>query len=100
MPVLMIMQWKGLTQAQYDAVRELVNWENDVPAGGMYHAAAFSEEGAHVVDVWETAEAFERFAESRLMPGIALLGIPGEPNVQMHPVHRLFAPAYDHILEA
>lgn len=95
MPVLMIMEWKGLTPAQYDAVCDLVNWENDVPPGGMFHAAAFSEKGLHVSDLWESAESFERFVEHRLMPGIMQLGVPGEPSVELYPVHRMFTPAFE-----
>jgi hypothetical protein len=94
MPILMIMQWSGVTPQQYDQVRELVNWEGNAPAGGLYHAAAFDAQGLRVVDVWDTAEQFQTFVETRLMPGVKQLGIQGEPAVEVLPIHRLFTPGY------
>ena len=94
MAVVMIMRWDGVTREQYEQARKHINWEGDVPAGGMFHVAAFSEGALRVTDVWESAEAFQRFAESRLTPGTKALGIPGEPEVEIYPVHALFTPAF------
>ena len=63
MAVVMLMRWKGVTPEQYEGARKLVNWEGDVPSGAMYHVAAFGEGELRVVDVWESAEAFNAFAE-------------------------------------
>lgn len=95
MAVVMIMKWEGVTPEQYDAARELVNWEGEKPAGGMFHVSAFSDNALRVTDVWESAEDFQRFVETRLMPGVQQLGIQGEPQVEIYPVHRLFTPAFE-----
>lgn len=94
MPVVMNMRWYGVTPEQYDAARETVHWEGDVPDGAMYHVAAFDDDGIIVTDVWESAAHFDRFVETRLMPGVQAVGIAGEPEVTIHPVHAIFAPAY------
>ena len=94
MPVVMMMQWDGATPDQYDRLLETVNWEGDPPAGGMFHVAAFDGSGLRITDIWETAEQFQQFVEQRLMPGVAALGLPGEPRVEIYPVHRSHAPAY------
>jgi hypothetical protein len=47
-----------------------------------------------VTDVWESPEDFQRFVQTRLMPGVQQLGIQGEPKVELHPAHALFAPAF------
>jgi hypothetical protein len=47
MPIMMIMEWDGVTPEQYDQLKQLVNWETDVPAGGIFHVTAFSEQGAN-----------------------------------------------------
>lgn len=94
MPVVMIMQWDGITPAQYDQARDTVNWEGDPPLGGLYHVAAFDGTSLRVTDVWETAEQFQQFVEQRLMPGVKALGLPGEPRVEVYPAHRINAPAY------
>jgi hypothetical protein len=94
MAVVMIMEWEGVTPEQYEQARDLVNWEGDVPPGGMFHVAAFDGNGLRVTDLWESAEDFQRFAESRLMPGVQQLGIQGQPRVEIYPIHRTFTPAY------
>ena len=94
MAVVMIMEWDGVTVEQYDAARKLVNWEGNPPAGGMFHVAALTDTGLRVTDVWQSAEAFQAFAEQRLMPGVQQLGIQGQPRVDILPVHALFTPAF------
>ena len=95
MAVLMTMHWPGVTAEQYDEVRERVGWERDAPPGGIHHAAAISDDGLHVSDVWETADEFQRFADERLMPVIHELGIEGEPQVTIYPAHAVYAPGYE-----
>lgn len=92
MTILMQMQWAGVTAAQYDAVRKAVNWENDKPEGGLFHVAALDAQGLRVVDMWETAEQFNRFVERRLMAGVKAVGITTQPKVEILPVHALFVP--------
>ena len=95
MPVAMFMEWKGVTKQQYDALRDIVGWEKKKAPGGLIHIAAFSDTGMRVTDVWETAEDFQRFVDERLMPEVKKLGVPGEPHVEIYPVHRLFTPAFE-----
>jgi hypothetical protein len=94
MPVMMLMEWKGVTPAQYDQVRERVGWERDPAPGGLFHAAGFEGDTLLVTDLWESPEQFQRFTEERLMPGVKALDVPGQPVVRVIPVHRLFTPAY------
>ena len=92
MAVAMHMQWPGVTQEQYDRLKDLVGWEREAPQGGILHLTSFSPQCAHVVDVWESQEACQRFLEDRLMPGVQQLEIQGEPDVQFYPLHDLFTP--------
>lgn len=94
MPVMMMMQWSGVTPAQYDEVKRIVNFEGNVPKGGMFHVAAFGDGVMHVTDVWEKAEDFQTFVEQRLMPGVQQAGIQGEPKVNVLPAHNVFTPGY------
>ena len=94
MAVLMLMQWDDVTREQYDAVRKIVNFEGDVPKGGLFHAAAFSDKGLRVSDLWDNAQDFQAFVEKRLMPGVAQAGIKGEPKVEIWPAHNVFTPGY------
>jgi hypothetical protein len=94
MPVMMLMEWKGVTPEQYDQAREAVGWEREPAAGGLFHVAGFEGGALQVTDVWESPEHFQRFADERLMPGVKDLGLPGQPTVRFVPVHRIFTPAY------
>ena len=88
----MSMKWDGTTLGQYDELRKSVNWEGNPPKGGILHVAGFSNNTLKITDIWESEDDFNDFAQSRLMPTIAQLGMKGEPQVEMYPVHALFVP--------
>jgi hypothetical protein len=90
MAIVMNMRWDGVTPEQYDAMLEAVNWEDDPADGGIFHVAWFQDGSLRVVDVWEEAAQFEAFVGNRLMPGVAELGVEGQPDVDIQPVHRVF----------
>jgi hypothetical protein len=94
MQVLVIIDWAGVTEEQYDAARNLINLNlgGDVPKGGMFHVSAITDEGARVVDIWESAEEFQAFFDDHVMPSAQELSIEGEPRVEIYPVHTLFMP--------
>ena len=94
MPIMMTMQWDGVTVEQYEQVRKDVNWEGNHPPGGMFHVASFSPGGLRVTDLWESADQFNRFVEQRLMPGVMRSGIKTQPKIEINPVHALFTPAF------
>ena len=87
MAVRMRMRWDGVTSEQYDQVRELVGWERDRPRGGVLHEAWFDGDQLNVCDIWESAEDFENFVQQRLMPGVAQVGVAGQPHVEILPVY-------------
>jgi hypothetical protein len=95
MATVMMMEWEGLTPDQYEEARGKVRWEHERPDGANFHVAGFDGNTLRVVDIWDSQEDFERFAQERLMPGLRELGIDGEPNVRFYPVHAVYAPAYE-----
>jgi len=90
MAVVMSMRWAGVTPEQYDAVRDVVGWEEAAPAGAELHVAWFDGEGLHVIDVWESEQAFQTFFAERLASAIEKAGIAGEPETDFSPLHRRF----------
>jgi hypothetical protein len=91
MAVVMEMLWSEASLAQHDEARQKVAWEEDVPDGAVFHVAWMGDDGLHVVDVWESEEAFNAFAEQRLMPVVkGDVGIEGEPQVTFSAAHRIF----------
>jgi hypothetical protein len=94
-PVVMQMHWVGLSPEDYDKALDVVGWERDHPTGGRTHVAWFDGGALRVVDVWDSEEDFNRFAEERLMPGLATAGIlegKAEPTVTFARLHRQWSP--------
>ena len=90
MPVLALFTGK-LTKAQYDTLRKEVDWENKHPAGGIFHAASFDDNGqVHVADVWASADDLNAFAQHHLMPAFAKHKID-PPSVTVYPTHKVVA---------
>ncbi len=93
MPIMMRLDWSGVTPEQYDEVRRVVGWESNVPGGAIAHVAAFDDAGLHVVDMWESVDTWDAFQRDRLAAGLAQVGIPGEPTVSVLTAHAVFVPA-------
>ncbi len=92
MAIVMSMRWAEVTPPLYDQVRTAVGWLDTAPEGAHVHVVAFADDGLHVTDVWDSAEAFQAFVDTRLMPEVQRLGVPGQPQIEFHPLHELFAP--------
>ena len=78
MPILMIMDIEGATAEQYDGVDELLGGltPENAPPGLISHAAAITDSGVLVADVWESAEDLQRFFDEKLGAAIAQAGVP------------------------
>jgi hypothetical protein len=89
MPLMLIFNAPNMTQTQYDALRPVVQWENNPPAGLNLHSCAFDDQGGlHVCDLWESGEHVQHFFETRLKPGFEQLGLdPGQPQIM--PAHNI-----------
>lgn len=92
MATVMLMHWPEVTREKYEEARKAVNWEGDVPAGAQFHTAWFGADGFRVLDLWDSREDFERFVQSRLMPGIQKIGIDGAPRIEYADTISVFAP--------
>jgi hypothetical protein len=89
------LKFSGGTQAQYDAVHGHMDIDNDPPEGLIFHSAGPIDEGWGVIDFWESAEAFDRFVQGRLMPAIGELGdgaFASPPDRKDFPVHHFNKP--------
>ena len=98
MPILMQMYWEGVKPEQYEKLRSASNFDTDSPKGAIFHTAAFDKSGAHIVDLWETAEDFNSFIENKIMPEVNKLGIKEQPQVEIFTIHKTFVPGYTKIL--
>jgi hypothetical protein len=93
MRIIMQMKWDGVTPDQYELMRNTAHWEPDVPKGAVFHVAGFTNGSIRVTDIWESADDFNNFVNSRLMPAAIAAKLPGQPQVEIFPVHAIFVPA-------
>jgi hypothetical protein len=84
--VLIIVDFKGATEKQYD------DSVTDLAAAGQlklkerpHHFAAIKNDGMYIIDIWESEEAFAKFGEI-MIPIVTKHGIT-PPQIQVLPLH-------------
>jgi hypothetical protein len=89
MAVAFKMKFEGATLEQYDRVMELMGLEKGgtSPEGAIFHWVAATDDGIIVVDVWETDEQFNKFAEEQIGPYSQQAGFPDPPKVTRYAVY-------------
>ena len=88
MPVAIEMNFKGATLEQYDQIVELMGLTSgNIPPGAIFHWTAKTDDGLRVVDVWESREAFDRFAQQQIGPFSQQVGITEPPETTYTDVH-------------
>jgi hypothetical protein len=120
MPFVMTLVWEGVTRDNYDVLCKMVSWESlapestlhprilpepeivdhaisweaDRPGGLLDHVVSFDGNTMYVTDIWEKAEDCHHFVDNRLLPVASLLGIVGQPCIEIRSSQRWFAPGY------
>ena len=79
MAVGLIFTGKGVTQAQYEQVRDEVTPGNKLAPGVLYHAAGPSPDGWCVIEVWESQEVAEQFFKTKLEAALKRANITAQP---------------------
>jgi hypothetical protein len=93
MKTIIMLKWNDFTKENYETLRKSVNWEGNVPKGLLFHVSGFDENTLRVTDIWESAEDFNNFVQSRLMPATAAAGINSEPQVEVVPFYAIHTTA-------
>ena len=89
MATVIMQRWDALSPDQYDALRDVVGWDRDVPEGMRFHVASFGDGTLRMTDVWDSEEQFGAFVQTRILPGLQQLGIDGQPEMIVSPAHEL-----------
>ena len=89
MAVAVQLDFDGGTLEQYDEVCKLMGLtpKGPGPAGSISHFATMTPSGLRVVDVWESKEQFETFAQEQIGPMSQKAGLPGPPKLEFFDVH-------------
>jgi hypothetical protein len=93
MTVAVQLEFHGVTIEQYDEINERIG---SLPGGPawveeLFHWVTATKDGFRVVDVWESQEAFERFAQQTLRPVYDEVGVVDEPEIRFFEVHNYLA---------
>ena len=94
MAVAVQLDFEGATLAQYDEICKKMGLtpKGPGPAGAISHFATMTDSGLRVVDVWESQAAFDKFAQEKIGPYSAEVGLTAPPAVQIFEVHNYFTP--------
>ena len=86
--VAVILDFEGATLSQYGQVIEKMGL---TPGGetpqALFHWVAETDTGVRVVDVWETRERFQQFADEQIGPHTEEVGMANPPTIAFHEVH-------------
>jgi hypothetical protein len=89
MALMVIIHIKGGTLDQYDqATKELFNGTlqpSELPDGLLSHAAAQTDDGVKVVDIWNSKDTFDSFQE-KLTPALQHANAP-QAEPKLYEVH-------------
>ncbi len=93
MAVAVQLDFRGASLEQYDEINERIGLLPGGPASPeeIFHWVTKTETGFRVIDVWETREAFERFAQEKLNPIYEEVHIPHPPQIQFFDVYNYLA---------
>jgi hypothetical protein len=89
MAVGVIQDLDGATLEQYDQILVKMGFT----AGGrhlpgcLFHWVSKTDDGLRVIDVWESREQFDRFAEEQIGPFSQEVGFPIPPKTTFYDVH-------------
>ncbi len=90
MAVAVIVEIAGGAAEQYDAIMAEMKLSGWPPQHNMFHVAGPTDDGGwRVVDVWDSAEAFDAFAREYIVPLAQKHGMTAAPHIVVWPVHNL-----------
>jgi hypothetical protein len=89
MAVAIQLVFKGATLDQYDQVIQKMGFSprGKGEPGAISHWVAKTSDGIRVTDVWESREAFDKFAQEKIGPITQEVGIPAPPDITFFEVH-------------
>ena len=93
MAVVWLLEWDGITEAEYDDLRQRTSWDTDLPDGLDHQVVAFSDKSMILTQVWRSPEHVMRFMEDRLLPAVEAAGIRSMPRVDQYPIHSILSPS-------
>ena len=92
MAVVVSLRLPGVSKQQWDQLRDVTGWLEQVPEGGFGHFVWWEGDDCHAVGGFESEAAFNAFGADRLMAGMASIGLQVQPEIRFHEAHEVFTP--------
>jgi hypothetical protein len=92
MAIGMLLEIPGGTREEYEAVNDHMfgaQQPDQPPEGLVLHTAGPTSDGWRIFDVWESAEALQRFNQEQVMPALEELGFTRETRPQIYELHNV-----------
>ena len=92
MAVGILLEFPGVTREQYEQLEQDIG-TGASPEGNLIHVCGPTAEGGwRTVDVWESQEAFERFANELLIPHARARGFPQPSKREFFEPYHVYYP--------
>ena len=88
MAVLFVLDFDGGSTDDYDHMLERMGLGSTLPQGALFHGIGMTTRGLRAVDVWESDQAFQSFADTKIGPISAERGLAA-PSVRRYEVTQL-----------
>ena len=95
MAVAVIIRYPNLSPTIYDDAIASLDLDANPPAGAVLHVAAEAEAEMVVTEIWRTEQTFQAFYDYRLVPALRAHGMDSRPQIEIAPLHNLFAVEMD-----
>jgi hypothetical protein len=81
-----------MPNSEYRAVLDGMGVEARPDPGIYLHITAQTDFGYRIIEIWDSQQGFEEFAQRRMLPALTDLGIDRKTEITIKPLHNLFAP--------
>jgi hypothetical protein len=81
-----------MPDSEYRAVLDRMGVEARPEPGIYLHVTAQTDFGYRIIEIWDSQDGFEEFAQRRMLPALEQLGIDRKTEITVKPLHNLFAP--------
>jgi len=81
-----------MPKSEYRAVLDRMGVEARPEPGIYLHVTAQTDFGYRIIEIWDSQDGFEEFAQRRMVPALEQLGIDRKTEITVKPLHNLFAP--------
>jgi hypothetical protein len=81
-----------MPSSEYRAVLDRMGVETRPEPGIYLHITAQTDFGYRIIEIWDSKEGFEEFAQRRMLPALRDLGIDRKTEITVKALHNLFAP--------